>query len=214
MMLYEKYRPQSLKDFVGQEKIKGKAELFLRRAEEEGDGAIFISGPSGTGKTTLAWILARALADDLFITELDGDKCGVDDVRNLEYSLSLCTPGGKWRVVIVNEAHNMTSRAVQAWLTTLEKHYHHSLIIFTTTRDMEEGLFGEASGPLASRCRVWRFTNQGLAQAMAERACEIARTECMDGQPLPRYLRLVQDCKNNMREVLQRIADGEMMETR
>ena len=55
------------------------------------------------------------------------------------------------------------------------------------------------------------FTNQGLAQDMAKKAQEIARAENLDGQPIAKYVRLVQECKNNMRQVLQRIDACEMM---
>jgi len=58
---------------------------------------------------------------------------------------------------------------------------------------------------------VFSFTNQGLAQDMAARAKDIAEAENLDGQPLQKYLRLVQDCKNNMRQVLQRIDSGNMI---
>ena len=52
--------------------------------------------------------------------ELDGDKCNVETVRDLEQTLMLVAPDS-WRVVIVNEAHAMSRQAVQAWLTLLER---------------------------------------------------------------------------------------------
>lgn len=75
----------------------------------------------------------------------------------------------------------------------------------------KDNLFGEFSHALASRCKVFTFTNQGLCQDMAKRAKEIAGIENLDGQPIGKYVRLVQDCKNNMRQVLQRIDACEMM---
>ena len=84
-------------------------------------------------------------------------------------------------------------------------------MVFTTTETIKDNLFGEFGHALASRCKVFTFTNQGLAQIMAGRAQEIAQAENLDGQPLTKYVRLVQDCKNNMRQVLQRIDACEML---
>ena len=209
MQLYEKYRPETLGDFIGQDKARKQTELLLNRSGWDRD-SLWIQGPSGTGKTTLAWIIAHHVASDFFVDELDGDKCNVESVRQLEQTLCLAAPNS-WRVVIVNEAHAMTRQAIQAWLTLLERLPKHALIIFTTTEPLAEDLFGNFSGPFASRCKVLSFTNQGLSQKMAERARQIAQAENLDGQPLAKYVRLVQDCKNNMRAVLQRIDMGEML---
>ena len=210
MQLYEKYRPQTFETFIGQDKIKRQLQVILGRSGWDRD-AFWMQGPSGTGKTSLAWIIAKQLAHDIDITDLDGDKCNVEAVRDMERTLNLSSMFGDWKVVIVNEAHAMSNRAVQAWLTLLERLPAKRLIIFTTTETLQEDLFGSFSGPFGSRCKVFSFTNQGLAQVMAQRAREIAQAEGLDGQPLPKYLRLVQDCRNNMRQVLQRIDSGEMI---
>ena len=209
MQLYEKYRPHTLIDFIGQDKTKRQVEHIVNRQGWDRD-ALWIQGPSGSGKTTLAWIIAHRVASDLFIQELDGDKCNVEAVRGLEESLRLAAPNS-WRVVIVNEAHSMTTKAVQVWLTLLERLPKRALVIFTTTERLSEDLFGSFSGPFGSRCKVLSFTNQNLAQAFAERAKQIAQLEGLDGQPIQRYVRLVQDCRNNFRQVLQRVEACEML---
>ena len=210
MQLYEKYRPDSFDSLIGQDKVVRTINNLLARPEWDRD-AIWLQGPSGTGKTTLAWIIARKVAHDFEITELDGDKCNVEAVRDLERNLQLSAMMGTWKVVIINEAHAISRQAVQAWLTLLERLPKHRLIIFTTTETLKENLFGDFSGPFGSRCKVISFTNQGLAQLFAQRAQEIAQAENLDGQPLPKYIRLVQECKNNMRLVLQQIECGAML---
>ncbi len=209
MQLYEKYRPTDLVGFIGQDKIKKQISHIINRDGWDRD-CLWLQGASGTGKTTLAWIIARHVATDLFIDELDGDKCNVQAVRDLERTLMLMAPNS-WRVVIVNECHAMSRQAVQAWLTLLERLPRRTLVIFTTTENIQDNLFGEFGNALASRCKVMTFTNQGLAQIMAKRAQQIAQAENLDGQPIAKYIRLVQDCKNNMRQVLQRIDACEMM---
>jgi len=210
MQLYEKYRPKSLDEFIGQPKIKKQLQAMMSRDSWDRD-ALWLQGPSGTGKTSLAWIVAKAKANEFDIEELDGDKCNVQAVRELERSLNLTSMFGDWKVVIVNEAHAMSRQAVQAWLTLLERLPRHRIIIFTTTEPLRDDVFGSFSKPFESRCKVFTFTNQGLAQDMATRAKAIAHAESLDGQPDAKYLRLVQDCKNNMRLVLQRIDACEMM---
>ena len=211
MQLYEKYRPKALDDFIGQEKVIKQVKALTNRKEWDRD-ALFIQGPSGTGKTSLAWIIARQLADDFEIQEIDGDDCNVQKVRQIEQNINMCPMIGTWRVWIVNEAHAITGRAIQGRLTLLERLPANRLIIFTTTESLQSAdLFGNFSHPFARRCKVFTFTNQGLAQDMAKRAKEIAKTEGLDGKPDHAYLRLVQECKNNLGMVLQRIEQGDML---
>jgi hypothetical protein len=86
------------------------------------------------------------------------------------------------------------------------------VVIFTTTRCVDEGLFGDHdSGPFASRCHQITLTNQGLAEAFAARAREIALAEGLDGQALEVYVKRVKLRKNNFRAVLMDIEAGEML---
>jgi hypothetical protein len=86
------------------------------------------------------------------------------------------------------------------------------VIIFTTTRKPDAGLFGDDNGPLMSRCYRITLTNQGVSKAFAEYARDIADRENLNGQPMARYLRLAQDCNNNLRLMLTRIESGDMLD--
>ena len=218
MQLCEKYRPRAFGDFIGQERLIRRVRAVMGREDfgVGGGDAFFVSGPTGTGKTSFAQIIARELgADDWAIEEIDGEACSVDRVRKLADTIGLGAWGeasAGWRVWIVNEAHSMTAKAVQAWLTLLERLPMKRLIVFTTTEKADADLFGNFTSPLLARCKRFDFTNQGLAPLFAKRAREIAQTEGMDGKPQAAYLRLVKTCKNSMRDVLQRIDAGEMMD--
>ena len=217
MQLCEKYRPRDWADFVGQDKIIARVRQILSRPGF-GDGAgeaFCLCGPTGTGKTTLAQLMARALSvkpgPGWNYIELDGEACTVDAVRALANRAEVAGLfAGVWQVFVINEAHAMTHKAVQAWLTLLERLPARWMVIFTTTDDPATDLFGSYTSPLLARCKVLKFTNQNLAQRMADRAYEIAEREGLNGQPKARYLRLLQECKNSMREALQRIDAGEM----
>ncbi len=215
-MLYAKYRPATWNDFVGQDKAAMRVRRIIER--KDFDRAVFWieaagTNNSGVGKTSLAWIIARQLADDFFITELDGGRCDKRAVEDMERAsrLSVWNADKPFRVWLINEAHAMTQGAVDALLTFLEALPRHCVVIFTTTRRVDAHLFGDHdSGPFSSRCHRITLTNQGLAQAFAERAKWIAEAEGLDGRPVEAYVKLVKSCNNNMRSVLQRIEAGDL----
>jgi len=213
MQLTEKYRPNTLDEVVGQDKAVA---TIRRRIEAGGFGgrAVWISGASGVGKTTLARIIAGTLADPFFVGEFDsGADLSAADLEGIERSMCLTAWGKGGRAYIINEAHGLTSRAIQKLLGLLERIPAHVVFVFTTTKDGQEQLFGDDidAGPLLSRCIPIALTNQGLAESFARRALDIARGEGLDGQPIERYVKLARECKNNMRTMLQKIDAGVMI---
>lgn len=217
-MLHSEYRPKLWAEFIGQPKAVAIAQTVVRshwmkvEAAQAKDGlAITISGPSGTGKSTMAQLLAvdfGATGMDLMV--VDGDS-PVNIIRELDQSGGFLNtrPWNKAKAIIVDEAQNLTKAGVQAWLTRLERLPKWALVVFTTTSEVES-MFGEASGPFARRSINLGFTNQGLAPLYAKRAQEIAEREGLGGAASKAYLRLVQDCKNNFGMVLERIQAMEM----
>jgi replication-associated recombination protein RarA len=218
MQLTEKYRPRSWDDLVGQDKAKGIARRLIERAGFD-RGAFWIDcageNNSGIGKSSLAWLLARTLADDWMIRDVSGSELTMTALKDFEVSAHLCAPSlvKPFRVLLVDEAHAIPAATVDRLLKFLECLPRHCAVIFTTTRKVDEGLFGDDAGPFASRCTRLRLTNQGVSEAFAARAQWIARQEDLDGAPIEKYVKLVRECKNNMRAVVQRIEAGEMIES-
>ncbi len=212
MQLYEKYRPRNFKEFIGQAMIVKKIQHIMQRPSWDRD-AFWIQGPSGTGKTTLAWIIANLKATEFNITELDGTKCTIDQVRQIEEDFFYYAMDGSWKVIIVNEAHAMSKQAVQAWLTCLEKMPAKRLVLFTTTENIKKDLFNSFSSPFASRCKMFNFSSKGLSYEFGKRCRQIAKREGLGTAPLKKFEYLVMVSKNNMRQALQRIEACEFLES-
>jgi DNA polymerase III gamma/tau subunit len=213
MQLAEKYRPRDWSDVLGQEKIVSRLRALEGRGAL-GGRAYWLAGPSGTGKTSIARIIAGKLAEPWSITEADAQDVGMEFVREMELGFRFQSIGERsGKVWIVNEAHGLRGPVLSRLLTTLEALPSFAAVVFTTTVEGQKALFADYddASPLLSRCLRLDLARRDLARSFAERAKAIAEAEGLDGQPIERYVRLVQDNKNNMRAVLQAIDGGEML---
>lgn len=209
--LFERLRPRAYTDVIGQDKAI--AVIDRLRAHGLGGRAYWLAGASGTGKTTLARILASELADDLATIELDANSLTTSEIQGIERESQYTALGTKrGRAYIVNEAHGLRSAAVRQLLVTLERVPEHVLWAFTTTTEGELSLFEmDDAHPLLSRCVQLPLSRQGLAQPFAAYLQSVAQREGLDGAPLAKYLRLIQDNHNNLRAALQAVEAGAML---
>jgi DNA polymerase-3 subunit gamma/tau len=175
--LYRKYRPQDFDEVVGQEAVV----QTLRNAIESGQvrQAYLFAGPRGTGKTSLARILAKALncaqgttptpdktchscvaianGTSLDVIEMDAaSQRGIDDIREIRERVVLQPVEGRYKVYILDEAHQLTDAAFNALLKLIEEPPPHLLFVFCTT-DLSKML-----PTVRSRCQTFVFSRPRL----------------------------------------------------
>ncbi|HUK64670.1 MAG TPA: DNA polymerase III subunit gamma/tau, partial [Dongiaceae bacterium] len=194
-----KYRPQVFGDLVGQDHVSA----VLTRAVESGRvaQAYLFTGARGVGKTTTARILAKALncerratgkqksadpcnectscveitnGSSLDVAEIDGaSNRGIADVQALREKVRFSPTGGRYRVVIIDEVHQLSADAFAALLKTLEEPPPHLVFIFATTDPQKL--------PDTIRSRTQRFDFARVAlRKVAERLEAIAAAERKD----------------------------------
>lgn len=213
--LFEKYRPAELGEIVGQARAVKQIGAILARGW--GGRGYWISGASGTGKTTLAKIIAAHGAEEFYTQQLNGRRLTLAELDRIEYETRGRPLGAKggW-AYIIDEVHRVRRDVLGCLLTTLEKIPPYVVWIFTTTNEAQEGLFeddpsGDCQGPLMSRCLQVALTNQGLSKAFGAHVKRIAEAEGLNGQPMAAYEKLAQKCRNNCRAMLQAVEAGRML---
>lgn len=212
--LFERHRPRQWSEVVGQDKAIDSLKRLIDSGTALGRG-YWLSGSSGTGKTTIARILASELADDLYIEERDAHwltAARLDELeRRLRYKPLMADKPGI--VVIVNEAHRLRDEAVGWFLTAMERMAPWAVFIFTTTNDGEDKLFdtNDDSFPFVSRCFRVPLSRRGLAEPAARLVKAIAEREGLDGQPIEKYIRLAKDSRNSIRAMLDFVERGGML---
>ncbi|PLV59386.1 DNA polymerase III subunit gamma/tau [Thermotoga sp. KOL6] len=193
-VLYRKYRPKTFAEVVDQDHVK-KAIIGAIQKDSVAHGYIF-AGPRGTGKTTLARILAKSLNCEnrkgvepcnecrackeidegtfMDVIELDAaSNRGIDEIRRIRDAVGYRPMEGKYKVYIIDEVHMLTKEAFNALLKTLEEPPSHVVFVLATTN------LEKVPPTIISRCQVFEFRN--IPEELIEkRLQEVAEAEGID----------------------------------
>jgi len=158
LVLYRKYRPQNWDEVIGQEHVVRTLTnaLKLNRVSH----AYLFSGPRGTGKTTIARLLAKSVGcADLDLIEIDAaSNRGIDEIRQLRDGIKFAPTAGKYKVFIIDEVHQLTKEAFNALLKTLEEPPAHAIFILATTE------VHKVPGTILSRVQQFAFRRLTVAE--------------------------------------------------
>ncbi len=175
--LYRKYRSRGFDEVVGQQHVTN----LLATAVKDGaiSHAYLFTGPRGTGKTSVARILAHAIndlpyADDathLDIIEIDAaSNRRIDDIRDLREKVHIAPTSAKYKVYIIDEVHMLTTESFNALLKTIEEPPAHVVFILATTD------VNKVPATIISRTQRFHF-HPGSRTAIAEHLRTIAEKE-------------------------------------
>ncbi len=168
--LYRKYRPESFDTVLGQEHIVKvlKGAIALGNVSH----SYLLHGSRGTGKTTIARIIASELEtadEDIFEIDAASNR-GIDDIRELREGVSSAPFNSKYKVYIIDEVHMLTKEAWNALLKTLEEPPAHVIFILATTE------IDKVPETIVSRCQVFNFKKPSLS-ILKELVMSIAKKE-------------------------------------
>lgn len=164
-VLYRKYRPQSFREVLGQEHVVETLEGAISLGKVS--HAYLFSGSRGTGKTSVARILAKVLGtteSDLYEIDAASNR-GIDDMRLLREGVSAVPFTSKYKIYIVDEVHMLTKEAFNALLKTLEEPPSHVIFILATT-ELEK-----VPETIISRCQtfIFRRPSSNILKEVSER---------------------------------------------
>jgi len=188
---YRKWRPQSFEDVIGQERVTRTLQNAIRTGRVV--HAYLFAGHRGTGKTTTARLLAKALncaqgptptpdntcpncqaiagGYSVDVIEIDAaSNRGIEEIRELRDRIRLAPTEGRKKVYIIDEAHMLTAEAANALLKTLEEPPAHAVLVLVTTEPHR------LPATILSRCQRFDFRRVSPKEIIA-RLRHIAATE-------------------------------------
>jgi len=220
--VYRRWRPQTFEEVIGQERITRTLQNAIRAGRIT--HAYLFAGHRGTGKTTVARILAKALncaqgptpnpdntclacqginqGNSLDVIEIDGaSHTQVDHIRDLKEKIVLAPAAGRYKVYIIDEVHMLSTSAFNALLKTLEEPPPHAVFVLVTTEPHK------IPATVASRCQRFDFRRVPLAEIEA-RLRRIAQAEgfAIEDRALRHIARLADGSVRDAESILDQLS--------
>lgn len=198
LALYRKYRSQTFGDLVGQSHVVRTLQNGLLQGRIA--HSYLFTGPRGTGKTSTARLLAKALncekgpaaepcnacesclgianGSSMDVLEMDAaSESGVDQVREAIVHASEYRPTfSRYRVFIIDEVHDLSAKAFDALLKTIEEPPEHAIFILATTE------YNKVPATIRSRCQRFEF-HRGTIGNLIERLGHVVKEEGVEAEP-------------------------------
>jgi len=197
--LTEKYRPRSLDQFVGLDKVKKIAANLI--AAPRSSAWLFL-GPSGTGKTSMGLAIAEAMPAELhLIPSQECNLANIDRVRMMCQYVPRNLDDGRpcrWHLVLADEIDQLTPAAQISLLSKLDATNFFPQTIFIGTCNATDRL----EPRFLSRFHVVEFSSYGIAGQVAELLASVWQQNVAADVPAPNFARMVKDSANNVRAAL------------
>ncbi|MCI0630952.1 MAG: DNA polymerase III subunit gamma/tau [Phycisphaerales bacterium] len=197
VVVARRYRPQTFEELIGQDHVTRGLQAAI--ASGRVGHAFLFTGARGTGKTSTARILAKALncvqgptprpcnecdicnsistGDDVDALEIDGaSNRRIDEIRQLRQNIGIRPSRARFKIYIIDEVHMLTGEAFNALLKTLEEPPEHVKFIFCTTEPDDIPI------TILSRCQRFDFASVEMSK-IAERLAQIAAAEKAQADP-------------------------------
>ncbi|MCK4891040.1 MAG: replication-associated recombination protein A [Candidatus Pacebacteria bacterium] len=152
--LADRMRPETLVDFVGQEKLLGQEKILRKAIETDNIPSIIFWGPPGSGKTTIAFVIAKATKGEFM--KLSATTSGVKDVRGKIKKAEELKEEGKKTIMFIDEIHRFN----KSQQDTLLSHIENGTIVLVGATTENPSF--EVNNALLSRCRVFVLEKLGL----------------------------------------------------
>lgn len=196
--LYRKYRSQSFSDLIGQDHVVRTLQSAI--ASGKIAHAYLFTGPRGTGKTSSARLLAKALCcengpaaepcnecyqcvsitegSNIDVHEFDAaSESGVDDIRETIVEVAEYKPAAaRYKVFIIDEVHDLSTKAFDALLKTIEEPPEHVVFILATTE------YNKVPPTIRSRCQKFEF-HRGTMADLVQRLSFVCEQEKIEAEP-------------------------------